>query len=132
MGLMRISLASTGLHRYSRTQCRHDRDAARAEVLRLEAVIRKQDAAARRRDERIHQLEADAVDVSVERQLRLLAEEKADDNERRYLALKARTDNEQAITVPPMRRDVEPEEQATEPAGIDVRTLREALNPTAA
>lgn len=129
---MRNPLAGTGLRRYTRAHCRYDRDAARAEVLRLEAEMRDLDAATHRRDARIHQLEADAVDVSVERQLRLLAEEKADDLERRLLALKARADNEHAVTVPPMRRDVDPDEQPTEPGGIDVRTLREALNPTAA
>jgi hypothetical protein len=130
---MKLSLAGTGLRRYTRRHLRHDRDAARAEVLRLEGDIRELDAAAHRRDEQIHQLEADAVDVSVERQLRLLAEEKADEFEGRYLALKARVDNEHAITVPPMHRDLDEEdEQRTEPAGIDVRTLREALNPSAA
>jgi hypothetical protein len=129
---MRNPLAGTGLRRYTRAHCRHDRDAARAEVLRLEGVIAELDKAAHRRDERIRQLEADAVDVSVERQLRLLAEEKAEDNEARYLALKARVDNEHAITLPPMHRDLDEEdEQRTEPAGIDVRTLREALNPSA-
>lgn len=129
---MRNPLAGTGLRRYTRAHCRHDRDAARHEVLRLEAEIRDLENAARRRDSRIHELEADAVDVSVERQLRLLAEDKADDLERRFLALKSRMDNEQAITVPRMHRDIEAEEQPTEPAGIDVRTLREALNPHAA
>lgn len=130
---MKISLAGTGIRRYTRRHLRHDRDAARAEVLRLERVIRELDAGTRRRDERIHQLEADAVDVSVERQLRLLAEDRADEVEARYLALKARVDNEHAITVPPMHRDLDEEdEQRTEPGGIDVRTLREALNPSAA
>lgn len=129
---MRLSLAGTGLHRYTRARCRHDRDAARAEVLRLEGVIRGLDTAAAEQGARIAQLEADAVDVSVERQLRLLAEEKADDFEQRFLALKSRVDNEHAITVPPMRRPVDDDEQPTEPAGIDVRTLREALNPHAA
>ena len=110
---MKISLAGTGLRRYTRRHLRHDRDAA-----------------ARRRDERIHELEADAVDVSVERQLRLLAEEKAEEIEGLYLALKARVDNEHAITVPRMHRPLDEEdEQRTEPCGIDVRTLREALNP---
>jgi hypothetical protein len=129
---VRNPLAGTGLRRYTRVHCRHDRDAARAEILRLERVIAGLDTAARRSNERIHQLEADAVDVTVERQQRLLAEEKADDFERRYLALKARVDNEHAVTVPPMHRDVDPEEQPTEPGGINVRTLREALDPTAA
>lgn len=124
--------APTGLRRYTRRHLRHDRDAARAEVLRLEDVIHDLENAAHRQTQRVHQLEADAVDVSVERQQRLLAEEKADDYEARYLALKARVDNEHAITVPPMHRDLDEDEQPTEPAGIDVRTLREALNPTAA
>lgn len=129
---MNIFLAGTGIRRYTRRHLVHDRDAARAEVLRLEGVIRELEGTARRSNERIHQLEADAVDVSVERQLRLLAEEKAEEVEARYLALKARLDNEHAITVPRMRRDIDPDQQATEPGGIDVRTLREALNPHAA
>lgn len=124
---MRNPLAGTGLHRYSRAHCVHDRDAARAEVLRLEGVIRELDAAAHRSAERIHELEADAVDVSVERQLRLLAEDKADDFERRFLALKASADNEHAITVPPWKRPVDEGDKPTEPAGIEVRTLREAF-----
>lgn len=119
--------APTGLRRYTRAQCRHDRDAARAHVLRLEREIADLEKAARRRDARIHQLETDAVDVSVARQQQLLAEEKADDYEARYLALKARVDNEHAVTVPPMHRDVDDDEQATEPAGIDARPLHEAL-----
>ncbi|MCM1974598.1 hypothetical protein [Streptomyces sp. G1] len=122
----------TGLRRYTRKHLVHDRDAARAEVLRLEGEIRGKDRALIERDERISQLEADAVDVSVERKLREQAEARADDYESRYLALKARVDNEHAITVPPMRRDVDPDEEPTEPAGIDVRTLREALGTSAA
>ena len=129
---MRNPLAGTGLRRYTRAHCRHDRDAARAEVLRLEGVIAELDKAALRRDARIHQLEADAVDVSVERHQRQLAEEKADDFERRYLALKSRADNEHAVTVPLMHRDVDADDQPTAPGGIDVRTLREALNTSAA
>jgi hypothetical protein len=129
---MRNPLAGTGLRRYTRARCRHDRDAARAEILRLEGVIAGLDTTVIEQKERIAQLEADAVDVSVERQLRLLAEDKADETERRYLALKSRVDNGQAITVPPMHRDVDDGEQPTEPAGINVRTLREALNPSAA
>lgn len=129
---MRLQLSGTGLHRYTRAHCRHDRDAARAEILRLEAEIRDLETAARRRDERIHQLEADAVDVSVERQLRLLAEDRGDEFEARYVALKARLANENAVTVPPMHRDIDPDDQPTEPGGISVRTLREALNPHAA
>lgn len=121
--------AGPGIRRYTRAHCRHDRDAARAQVLLLEAEIRSLETAARRSHARIHQLETDAVDVSVERQLRLLAEETAVNYEARYLALKALMDNEHAITVPPMRRDIDPDEEPTEPGGIDVRTLREALNP---
>ena len=41
-------------------------------------------------------------------------------------AFKART---LAITVPPMHRDIDPGDQATEPTGIDVRPLWEALRP---
>lgn len=119
--------AGTGMRRYTRARCRHDRDAARAEVLRLEDVIRELDAAAHRSTERIHQLEADAVDVSVERQLRLLADERADEIEQRYLALKALVDNDNAITVPPWKRPVDEDDKPTEPAGIEVRTLREAF-----
>jgi hypothetical protein len=129
---MRNPLVGTGLRRYTRARCRHDRDAARAEILRLEAEIRRLEAAARRRDERIHQLEADRVDVSVERQLRLLAEDRGDEFEARYVALKSRLANEHAVTVPPMRRDIDPADQPTEPGGIGVHTLREALNPHAA
>lgn len=122
----------TGLRRYTRAHLKHDRDAARAEVLRLEGVIRERDTAVHQRDERIAQLEADAVDVSVERKLRAAAEERAEDLEQQLLALQARTANENAVTVPPMVRPVDPDEQPTEPRGIDVRTLREALDPSAA
>ena len=124
---MRKLLAPTGLHRYTRAGCRHDRDAARAEVLRLEAVIRGLETAAHEREQHVQQLEADAVDVSVEQQLRLLAEEQAEETERKFLALKARVDNEHAVTVPPMRRPVDEDDKPTEPAGIEVRTLREAF-----
>lgn len=130
---MRNPFAGTGLRRYTRAHCRHDRDAARAEVVRLNSEIDELNEAARRRDERIHQLEADAVDVSVARHQQQLAEEKADDYERRYFALKASVDNEHALSLPPMHRDLDEEDaQRTEPAGIDVRTLREALNPSPA
>lgn len=129
---MKNLLAGTGLRRYTRAQCRHDRDAAREEILRLEGVIRGLDTTAAELRERIEQLDADAVDLSVERQLRGRAEEKADECERRWLALKARADNEHAITVPPAHRPVDTDEQPTEPRGVDVRTLREALNPTPA
>ncbi|MEW2300235.1 hypothetical protein AB0958_09670 [Streptomyces sp. NPDC006655] len=125
--MVRLSLAGTGLHRYSRQHCRHDRDAARAEVLRLEAVIRGLDTTVIEQGERIAQLEADAVDVSVERQLRERAEEHAAEVEQEFLALKARVDNEHAISVPRWRRPVDEDDKPTEPAGIEVRTLREAF-----
>lgn len=124
---MRLHLSGTGLHRYTRRHCVHDRDAARAEILRLERVIRRLEAAAAERGEHIAQLEANAVDVSVERQLRALAEERGDEFEARYVALKSRLANEHAITVPPMRRPVDEDDQPTEPVGINVRTLREAF-----
>lgn len=98
---MKFSLRPTGLRRYTRKHLRHDLDAARAEALRLDGVIRERDTTVRARDERISQLEADVVDVSVERQLRLLAEDKADDYERRFYELKATFDNEHAISLPP-------------------------------
>lgn len=129
---MRNPFAGTGRRRYTRAHLVHERDAARAEVLRLEGVLRDADALVVQQVLRIQQMEADAVDVSVERQLRELAEEKADDYEARYFALKACVDNEHAITVPPMRRDVDPDEQATEPGGINVTTLRAAFNHSAA
>ncbi|MER6821624.1 hypothetical protein ABT316_19200 [Streptomyces cellulosae] len=122
----------TGLRRYTRAHLKHDRDAARAEVLRLEGVIRECDTAVHQRDERIAQLEADAVDLSVERKLRLEAEERAEELQQKLLALQARTANENAVTVPPMVRPVDPDEQPTEPHGVDVRTLREALDTSAA
>ncbi|MFJ9374393.1 hypothetical protein [Streptomyces sp. NPDC101455] len=129
---MRLSLAGTGLRRYTRKHCVHDRDAARAEILRLEQVIRDLDTAVAERGEHVAQLEADAVDVSVERQLRPLAEESADEFEARYVALKSRVANEHAITVPPWLRPVDEDDKPTEPAGFDVRTLRDAFNPSAA
>jgi hypothetical protein len=48
---VRNPLAGTGLRRYTRKHLVHDRDAARAEVLRLEGELRKADA-------RVHELEA--------------------------------------------------------------------------
>ncbi|MER7738855.1 hypothetical protein ABTX34_11110 [Streptomyces sp. NPDC096538] len=122
----------TGLRRYTRTHLKHDRDAARAEVLRLEGVIRERDTTVHQRDEHIAQLKADAVDVSVERQRREAAEERAEELQRQLLALQARTANDNAVTVPPMVRPVDADEQPTEPRGFDVRTLREALDPSAA
>lgn len=124
--------AGTGLRRYTRLHLRHDRDAARAEVLRLEGVIRGLDTTVIEQGERIAQLEADAVDVSVERQLRKTAEEKTEGLQQQLTALQARVANEHAVTVPPMHRPADPDEQPTEPRGTDVRTLREALNPEAA
>ncbi|NUS58513.1 MAG: hypothetical protein HOV66_27225 [Streptomycetaceae bacterium] len=121
----------TGLRRYTRKHLVHDRDAARAEVLRLQGVIAELDWKIFEQGERIAQLEADAVDVGVERQLREAAAVKVADLDRQLTGLKARMANETAITVPPMHRDVDPDELPTEPGGIDVRTLREALNPSA-
>ncbi|MFE9764654.1 hypothetical protein ACFYPC_09005 [Streptomyces sp. NPDC005808] len=129
---MRNPLAGTGLRRYTRSRLIHDRDAARAEVLRLEGVIRGLDATAIEQGERIVQLAADAVDVSVERQLRAAAEEKAGALEGQLLALRSQRDNEYAVTVPPMHRDIDDDEASTHPHGFDVRTLREALDPRAA
>jgi len=130
---MRVNpfVAGTGLRRYTRLHLRHDRDAARAEVLRLEGVIRGLDTTVIEQGERIAQLEANSVDVSVERQLRLLAEDKAEDLQQKLTALQARVANEHAVTVPPLVRPVD-DEQPTEPDGICVRTLRDALNPSAA
>jgi hypothetical protein len=131
---MRVNpfVAGTGLRRYTRLHLRHDRDAARAEVLRLEGVIRGLDTTVIEQGERIAELEANSVDVSVERQLRLLAEDKAEDLQRQLTALQARVANEHAVTVPPLVRPVDDDEQPTEPDGICVRTLRDALNPSAA
>jgi len=129
---MRNPLAGTGLRRYTRAHCRHDRDAARAEVLRLEGVIADLDKAAHRRDERIHQLEADAVDVSVERKLRQEAERKLEAVTARLRVFEARDANDFAISLPPAHRDIDPDDQPTHPQGLDVRTLREALNSSAA
>ncbi|TQL21936.1 hypothetical protein [Streptomyces sp. SLBN-134] len=130
--MLNVFAPGSGLHRYTRIHLRHDRDAARAEVLRLEGVIRGLDTTVIEQGERIAQLEANTVDVSVERQLRLLAEEKAEGLQRQLLELKARVANEHAVTVPPAVRPVDPDEQPTEPCGINVRTLRDALNPSAA
>lgn len=114
---MRNPLAGSGIRRYTRQHLVHDRDAARAEVLRLEGELRTADAAVRELDGQVAQLKADAVDVSVERQLRKAAEE-------RVAALTARLRIFEA-------RDVDPDEQAPEPGGIDVHTLREVFNPAA-
>ncbi|MFE7954433.1 hypothetical protein [Streptomyces sp. NPDC057413] len=124
--------APTGLRRYTRAHLRHDRDAARAEVLRLEGVIRGLEATVHEQGQRIAQLEADAVDVGVERQLREKAERRADELDRELTALKAREANEHAVTVPPAHREVDPDDAPTVPAGIPVLTLPQALNPSAA
>lgn len=120
----------TGLRRYTRAHLVHDRDAARAEVLRLEGVIRGLDSTVIQQGERIAQLEADAVDVSVERRLREAAERKADVLEQQLLAVKAREANEHAVSVPPMERPVD--EAPTEPRGIPALPLRQALGSSAA
>ena len=130
--MLNVFAPGSGLHRYTRIHLRHDRDAARAEVLRLKGVIRGLDTTVIEQGERIAQLEANTVDVSVERQLRLLAEEKAEVLQRQLNEVQARLANENAVTVPPMVRPVDPDEQATEPCGINVRTLRDALNSDAA
>lgn len=122
----------TGLRRYTRAHLVHDRDAARAEVLRLEGELRAADGAVRERDQLIARLKADAVDVSVERQLRLAAEKTTEALTARLRVFEARDANATAISVPPAHRDVDPDDQPTHPTGIDVRTLREALNPSAA
>ncbi|MFI8531754.1 hypothetical protein ACIGMX_16130 [Streptomyces aquilus] len=124
--------AGTGTRRYTRARLIHDRDAARAEVLRLEGVLREADALVHRQVQQLAQLQVDAVDVGVERRLRTAAEERAARLDEQLTALRSRVANEHAVTVPPMHRDVDPDERPTEPGGIDVRTLREALNPTAA
>lgn len=125
---MKNPFAGTGLRRYTRKHLVHDRDAARAEVLRLEGLLRDVDSEVIRLRERISKFEADAVDVSVERQLRQQAERKVESLTARLRFLESIDANENAITVPPMYRPVEPDETATHPGGIDVRTLRDALN----
>jgi hypothetical protein len=122
----------TGLRRYTRAHLVHDRDAARSEVLRLEAKLRAADTAVRERDQELGQLRADAVDVSVERKLRQEAEQRVEALTARLRIFEARDANASAVTVPRMHRDVDPDEQATEPGGIDVRPLREAFKTSAA
>lgn len=129
---MKPILRPTGLRRYTRKHLVHDRDAARAEVLRLEGVIRGLDATVIEQGEHIVQLTADAVDVGVERRLREAAVQRAIEAETKVLAYKAASDNANAITLPPMHRDIDDDEQATDPVGINVRTLRDALNPALA
>jgi hypothetical protein len=119
----------SGLHRLTRRGLKHDRDAARAEVLRLEGVIRDLDTTVAEKDEQISQLQADAVDVSVERKLRASAEEWASELHAEVCKLRAREANEHAVTVPPMQ-PIDPDE--TKPNGIDVSSLRADLNPAVA
>ena len=125
---MKNPFAGTGLRRYTRKHLVHDRDAARAEVLRLEDVIRGLDATVIEQGEQIAQLQADAVDVSVERKLRKGAEKWANELFIEVSELRARDANEHAITLPPMHRPVDDDETATHPGGIDVLALRDALN----
>lgn len=124
---MTLTLKGTGLRRYTRKHLRHDRDAARAEILRLEGVIRGLDTTVRQRDDEIAQLKADAVDVSVERKLRKDAERRAKEADSRYLVRKSAHDNQYSVTVPPMHRDIDPDEQPTVPRGTPALTLPQAL-----
>jgi hypothetical protein len=112
---MNFTLRGTGLRRYTRKHLVHDRDAARAEILRLEGVLRAADSEALGLREEISQLKANAVDVSVERQLRAEADERAAEAEAKYLALKATSDNEHAITLSPMHRPADPDDTVTQP-----------------
>jgi hypothetical protein len=77
-------------------------------------------------------LNADAVDVGVERQLRAAAEREGHGPGAPATAIKSRVANETAISLPPAYRDISPDEAPTHPRGLDVRTLRDALNPSAA
>lgn len=124
---MKHILRGTGLRRYTRKRLVHDRDAARAEVLRLEGELRVADGEADRLRTQIEQLRADAVDVGVERQLRADAVAHAADTERKYLALKAVSDNEHAVTVPPMHRPADdPDETPTQPVPLWKAVLADA------
>ncbi|MFB7162284.1 hypothetical protein [Streptomyces sp. NPDC056242] len=125
---MKNPFVAKGLHRYTRAQLRHDRDAARAECRRLDGVIRGLDVTVIEQGEENARLKADAVDVSVERQLRTAAEAKARRLEEKLRALQAADDNANSVTVPPAHRDIDPDEMPTEPAGIHVGTLRDALS----
>ncbi|MFE6903834.1 hypothetical protein ACFVFJ_44635 [Streptomyces sp. NPDC057717] len=125
---MKNPIVATGLHRYTRAQLRHDRDAARAECRRLDGVIRGLDVTVIEQGEEIARLKADAVDVSVERQLRVAAEAKARGIEEQLRAVQAAADNANSVTVPAGRRDIDPDDMPTEPAGIHVGTLRAALS----
>jgi hypothetical protein len=124
---MKPLLRGTGLRRYTRKRLVHDRDAARAEVLRLEGVIRGLDAMVLEANAEIEQLRADVVDVGVERQLRADAVAHAAETERKYLALKAASDNEHAVTVPPMHRPADdPDETPTRPVPLWKAVLADA------
>lgn len=52
------------------------------------------------------------------------AEQAMADLKDELLELRAFRDNHQAVTVPPMHRDIDPGDHPTEPTGIDVRDLR--------
>ncbi|MFD7996882.1 hypothetical protein [Streptomyces mexicanus] len=129
---MKNPFVGTGLRRYSRAHLRHDRDAARAEVLRLEGVIRSLDNTIIQQGERIAQLELEAADASVERKLREQAERKAGELVDQLLELQAAAANEHAVTVPaPVDRGICPD-APTLPRGIPVIPLPQALNPATA
>jgi hypothetical protein len=123
-------LRGTGMRRYTRKHLVHDRDTARARILHLEAALRDRDTDVDDRDQTIAQLRADAVDVGVERQLRKAAEEWAGELLAKVTKFEAAEANAHAVTVPPMHRDIDPDETATDPVGIDVRELREQLATT--
>lgn len=125
---MRNPLAGTGLRRYTRAHLRHDRDAARGEVLRLEGELRQADTQAHELREEVARLRANAVDVSVEHQLRQQAERRVDALTARLRIFEARDANATAISLPPAHRDVDPDDHPTEPQGIPVLTLPAALN----
>lgn len=124
-----MKLAPTGLRRYTRKQERHDRDAARAACGRLRDRITARDERIGELEERIAQLGADGVDVSVERKLRVEAETKAAGLGRALTACQSELANLRAISPAAAERDTSAmEDQATDPLGIPVRTLR-ALDP---
>ncbi|WP_406325864.1 hypothetical protein OG784_13035 [Streptomyces sp. NBC_01617] len=124
-----MKLAPTGLRRYTRKQERHDRDAARAESNRLNSVVANRDTRIGKLEEQNAQLIANAVDVSVERKLRAEAETKAAELGRALTACQSELANLRAITPVPAERDTRAmEDQATDPLGIPVRSLR-ALDP---
>lgn len=124
-----MKLAPTGLRRYTRKQERHDRDAARAECDRLRGRIVARDERIGELEEQNAQLIANAVDVSVERKLRVEAETKAAELGRALTACQSELANLRAITPAAAERDTSAmEDQATDPLGIPVRTMR-ALDP---